>query len=116
MGFLTPMAGCALKFQCVCWRRELKRLDVDPIQEDSHFSIDFLVVLGVVFGRRLVDLEVVFVEVLVDFLVVLGSSWGSFLVDFWVDPGIDLGQFLGRHGGGQQRCYGDSAIRTLQNS
>ena len=35
--FLTPMAGFALKFHCVCWRRELKRLDFGPTQEDFDF-------------------------------------------------------------------------------
>ena len=44
-----------------------------------HFSVDFLVVLGVIFGRLLVDLGVVFVEVLVDFLVVLGVVFGRLL-------------------------------------
>ena len=79
----------------------------------DHFSVDFLVVLGVIFGRLLVDLGVVFVEVLVDFLVVLGvvlgSSWGSFLVDLGVDRGLTRGRFW-LTGGRFWNIFGGSGV------
>ena len=72
----------------------------------DHFSVDFLVVLGVIFGRLLVDLGVVFVEVLVDFLVVLGVVLGVVFGRLGGRPGVDRGSILVDRGSVLEHFFG----------